>query len=104
MRDGVGSTQNFSYRIRSNYRKVRLGFSKLLGNILVKYAPNKGTFLRKISRELHERIIYNAYTIFVSDCLYKCCGYSFELPGLVPSTTHNICFYKEVDTNTWAVT
>ena len=64
---------------------------------------------RKISRELHERIIYDPYAVFVSNYLYKiiCCGYSFELPGLVKAiqmSTQNICFYKEVDTNTWAVT
>ena len=63
----------------------------------------------KISRAFHERIINDAYTIFVSDCLYKniCCGYSFELPQLVMAiqmSTKNICFYKKVDTNTLAVT
>ena len=30
------------YRIRSNYRTVRLGFSKLLDKRVVKYPPNKG--------------------------------------------------------------
>ena len=47
--------------------------------------------------------------IFVSDCLYKsiCCGYSLELPQQVETiqvSTHNICFYREVDSNAWAVT
>ena len=80
---------------------VLLGFSKLNGKtFLVKYAPYKGTLKRKINRGLHERIIYDAYVIFVSDCLYKCicCGYSFELPGLVKAIqmiTHNICFIKK---------
>ena len=41
--------------------------------------------------------------------LYKsiCCGYSSELPRLVEAiqmSTHNICFYKKVDTNTLALT
>ena len=49
------------------------------------------------------RLVFNdAYVIFFSDFLYKsiCCGYSFELPQLVEAiqmSTHNICFYKEVD-------
>ena len=39
---------------------------------------------------------------FFSDVLYEsiCCGYSFELRGLVDAIqidTHNICLYKEVD-------
>ena len=49
------------------------------------------------------------YAILVSDCLYKsiCCWYSFELPRLVEAiqmSTHNICLYKTIDTNTLAVT
>ena len=44
----------------------------------------------------------DAYAILFSDFLYKsiCCGYSFELPRLVEAiqrSTHNICFYTEVD-------
>ena len=59
-----------------------------------------------MSRGCREGIINDAYAIFVSDCLYKskCCGYSFELPQLVEAiqmSTHNICFYKKVDTNTY---
>ena len=34
---------NVSYRIRPNYRTVRLEFSKLLNKLVVKYQPNKGT-------------------------------------------------------------
>ena len=46
--------------------------------------------------------VIDAYAILLSDCLYKniCCGYLFELPQLVEAiqmSTHNICFYKEVD-------
>ena len=33
----------FNYRIRPNYRTVRLDFSKLLDKLVVKYQPNKGT-------------------------------------------------------------
>ena len=32
-----------AYRIRPTYRTVRLGLSKALGNLVVKYSPNKGT-------------------------------------------------------------
>ena len=47
-------------------------------------------------------ILNDAYAILFSDFLYKniCNGYSFELPRLVEAiqmSSHNICFYKEVD-------
>ena len=38
------------YRIRPNYRTVRLDFSKLLNKLLVKYQPNRGTFLKKVQQ------------------------------------------------------
>ena len=46
-------------------------------------------------------ILNDALTILFSG-FYKsiCCGYSFELPRLVEAiqtSSHNICFYKEVD-------
>ena len=50
--------------------------------------------------------IYNAaYVMLFSDFLYEsiCCGYSFELPQQVEAvqmSTHNVCFYKEVDKST----
>ena len=71
------------YCIQPIYCTVCLGFQNYWENLLVKYAPYKGTL--KITRGHHERIIYDAYAIFVSDCLYKsiCCGYSFEMPRLV---------------------
>ena len=45
-------------------------------------------------------ILNDAFAILFSDFLYKniCCGYSFELPGLVEviqMNSHNICFYKK---------
>ena len=47
-------------------------------------------------------VFNDAYAISFSDFLDKsiCCWYSFELPQLVEAiqtSTHNICFYKEVD-------
>ena len=50
----------------------------------------------------------DAFAILFSDFLYKniCCGYSFELPRLVEAiqmSSHNICFYKEVDKSTQTV-
>ena len=45
------------------------------------------------------RSIFNAAcAMLFSDFLYKsiCCGYSFEVEAIQMST-HNICFYKEVD-------
>ena len=69
----------YTYRIRPNYRTVRLGFSKLLGTLIfgkicicllrIHYKKDqKNTYLMMIMR-------------FFSDFLYKgiCCGYSFEL-------------------------
>ena len=47
----------------------------------------------------------DAYRILFFDFPYKsiCCGYSFELPRLVEAiqtSSHNMCFYKEVDKST----
>ena len=47
-------------------------------------------------------VFNDAYVLLFSDFLYKsiCCGYLFELPPLVKAiqtSTHNICFCKEVD-------
>ena len=47
-------------------------------------------------------VLNDAFAILFSDFLYKniCCGHSFELPQLVEAiqmSSHNICFYKEVD-------
>ena len=67
------------------------------------------TFEEKLVEDFMIGLFMMLMPIIVSDCLYKsiCCGYSFELPRQVEAiqmSTHNICFYKEVDTNTWAVT
>ena len=53
-------------------------------------------------------VFNDAYAILFSDFLYKsiCCGYLFELPRLVEAiqtSTHSICFCKEVDKSTLAV-
>ena len=53
-------------------------------------------------------VFNDTYALSFFDFLYKsiCCGYSFELPGLVEAiqmSTHNICFYKEVDKSTLTV-
>ena len=53
-------------------------------------------------------VFNDTYALSFSDFLYKsiCCGYSFELPGLVQAiqtSTHNICFYKVVDKSTLTV-
>ena len=52
-------------------------------------------------------VFHDAYAILFSDFLYKsiCCGYWFEFKR-VPTTqtsTHNVCFCKEVDKSTMAV-
>ena len=53
-------------------------------------------------------VLNDAFAILCSDFLYKniCCGHSFELPRLVKAiqmSSHNICFYKEVDKSTLTV-
>ena len=43
-----------NYRIQPNYRTVRIGFSKMLGKLVVKYVPTytKGTLLKKTAKRL----------------------------------------------------
>ena len=53
-------------------------------------------------------VLKNAFAILFSDFLYKniYCGHSFELPRLVEAiqmSSHNICFYEEVDKSTLTV-
>ena len=53
-------------------------------------------------------ILNDAFAILFSDFLYKYiyCGHSFELPRLIEAiqmSSHNICFYKEVDKSTLTV-
>ena len=53
-------------------------------------------------------VLNDAFAISFSVFLYKniCCGYSFELPQLVKAiqmSSHNRCFYKEVDKSTLTV-
>ena len=55
-------------------------------------------------------VFSDTYAIFIFCFLYtcrsQCCRHSFELPELVEAikmSTHNICFYKEVDKITLAV-
>ena len=54
-------------------------------------------------------VFNDSYAIlFIYFFFYRsiCCGYSFELPRLVEAiqtSTHNICFYKEVDKSTLVV-
>ena len=51
------------YRIQPNYRTVRIGFSKMLGKLVVKYVPTytKGTLLKKLRKDLSN----NAYAMFL---------------------------------------
>ena len=84
---------NLTFRIRPNYRTVRLGFSKLLENTCGKICICllKGTHKKRSAKNLLDDV----YAIF-SDFLYKsiCCGYSFELHRQVAAIqmgTHSIC-------------
>ena len=60
------------YRIQSNYRTVRLGFSKLLVRHFVKQPPDKARVKERISSRLHERIILKCLCgIITKTCLFK---------------------------------
>ena len=62
---------------------VTFRFFKIIVKPFSTICTLQGHTLKKVySRELHEKIIYDTYAIFISDCLNKsiCCGYSFELP------------------------
>ena len=63
---------SITYRIQPNYRTVRIGFSKMLGKLVVKYVPTytKGTLLIK---KLRKDLSNNAYAIFFFNFLYKAC-------------------------------
>ena len=85
-----------AYRIRPNYRFVRLGFSKLLGTLIC------GKICIYLLRIHYKNDQKKTYLMMIMNFLYKgiCCGYSYELHRQVDSiqmSTHNICFYKEVD-------
>ena len=90
-----------NYRIRPNYRIVRLGFSKLLGTLI---CGKMCIYLLRIHYKKDQKKTYLIMIMrfFFSDFLYKdiCCGYAFELHRQVDAiqmSTNNICFYKEVD-------
>ena len=81
---------------------MRLGFSKLLNKLVVKYQPKRALFKERLAEDLMRKVLDDCFAVLLSDFLYKniCCGYSFELPHLVEAiqmSSHNICFYKEVD-------
>ena len=87
------------YRIRPNYRTVRLGFSNLQDTLI---CGQICIYLLRIhyKKRSEKDLLNDDYAIF-SDFLYKgiCCGYSFELHRLVDAiqtSTHNICLCKEV--------
>ena len=59
-------------------------------------------FKERSAEDLMSSVLNDAFAILFSDFLYQniCCGYSFELPRLVEAiqmSSHNICFYKELD-------
>ena len=78
-----------------------LGFSKLLEKLVVNNLL-RAHFKERSAEDFMRSIFNDIYTILFSDFLYKNirCGYLFELPQLVEAiqmSTHNICFYKEVE-------
>ena len=102
-----GHSLSLYYRIRPNYRTVRLGFSKLLGKLVIKYVASytKGTlksYQRFILSRAYLVMLMWLFLCFFSYCLHKsiCCRYSFELHRQVDAIqmgTHTIGLYKEVD-------
>ena len=73
------SQENSIYRIRPNYRTVRLGFSNLQDTLI---CGQICIYLLRIHYKKDQKRTYLMMTMrFFSDFLYKgiCCGYSFEL-------------------------
>ena len=101
-------TDSLNYRIRPNYRTVRLGFQingKICGKIYM-YPPILRVHLKTISDLSNQGLILlrlcDCFSCFFSYCLYKsiCCRYSFELHRQVDAIqmgTHTIGIYKEED-------
>ena len=100
-RTGKFSRITTKYCIRPNYCTMRLGFSKFLGKLGVKYVSTytEGTLKQRSAKDLSN----DAYVMFLcflfSDILYKSiyCGYLFELCQQVEAiqiSTHSICLYK----------
>ena len=94
------------YHIQPNYHTVRLGFSKLLRKLVVKYVSTytRSNLKKKDQQRTNLMVLMRCFffVFFFSDFLDKsiCCGYSFELHRHVDAIqmdTHNICLYKEVD-------
>ena len=87
------------YRIRPNYRTVRLSFSNLQDTLI---CGQICIYLLRIHyKKRSEKDLFNDDYANFSDFLYKgiCCGYSFELHRQVDAiqmSTHNICLCKEV--------
>ena len=80
------------YRIRPYYRTLRLGFSKLLEKLAVKYPPYKGKLQTKLSRGLYEERNNNAYYFliffvktYVVGTRLNCLGVPRQFKG-VPTT------------------
>ena len=100
-----------TYRILPNYRSVHLGFSKLLGKLVVKYLSTytKGTLKKDQWRTYLMMLLqYFCVAFFFPDFLHKslCCGYPFELHRQVDALqmgTHSIYLYREVEKSTLGV-
>ena len=76
-----------AYRIRPNYRTVRLGFSKLQGTLI---CGKICIYLLRIHyKKDQKKDLFDDYVI-VSDFLYKaiCCGHSFV--DAIQMSTNNI--------------
>ena len=92
-----------NYRIIPNYRTVRLGLSKLLRKLVVKYVSTSRVHIKIDWRMTYLKMLIRCLIFFLlTDFLYKsiCCGYPFELHRQVDAIqigTHNICFYKNIN-------
>ena len=55
-----------TYRIQPNYRTVRIGFSKMLGKLVVKYVPTytKGTLLKKNCEKTYQIMLMRFFFFF----------------------------------------
>ena len=78
MSHNIRKSTFMTYRIRPNYRTVRLGFSKLLGTLI---CGKICIYLLRIHyKKDQKKDLFDDDYVIVSDFLYKgiCCGHSFD--------------------------
>ena len=87
---------------------MRLGFTKALGKFVVKYPPNLVHFKESSTEDFMRSVFNDAYAISFSVFFIEAYVVGTRLNCLnlveaIQMSTHNICFYEEVDKSTLVV-